>query len=204
MPAARKMLRYGLAGLGLLAVAIAGAASITGCLASIRPPAEPSDPVTVVLVDYGYHSSLVLSTPEGGSIEYAYGEWDWFALNKNSVFDAISTVCPSQGTLGRREHAAPPDPEPLRAHISCQEMFALAVARADAEALRQRLEARFQKAIATRIHNPETGLDHVKDDESYTCLNNCNPVVLRWLRELGCDIGGSPCFARFRVVTGTR
>ncbi len=46
----------------LLLLAGAVAAYLTGCLSSITPPGDPTNPVSVFLLDYGRHSSLAFPT----------------------------------------------------------------------------------------------------------------------------------------------
>lgn len=166
--------------------------SLAGCATTIRPPSAPRNPVVVVLVDYGKHSSLIL--PAGaGWVEYAYGEWDYFALNEDDLCTGLGALCCfNQGALGRRALTT--------ARVAAEELFELQVARADADALRNRLEERFRKRPETQVLNPLNGLTFVHDDEDYICWNNCNHVLLRWLEELGCEVGGCGCFADFRIV----
>jgi hypothetical protein len=182
-----------------LALSLACAA---GCATTIRPPADPKDPVVVVLVDYGKHSSLVLPEPAGGSVEYAYGHWGYFALNENDACTGMFALCCySQGTLGRRMLEVPPERTALRGRIACEELLELKVERAAADLLRAKLKERWERHADTKVANPLNGLTFVKDDECYICWNNCNHVVLRWLEELGCQISGCGCFADFRIVT---
>jgi len=156
--------------------------------------------VTVVVVDHGYHSSLLLPAPEGGSVEYAFGEWAWFALNRDAWYHAFSTLCwPNRGALGRRLHAAPPAQVARAGSLPCEEMLELEVERAKAGALQRRLEESFQGRIGTRVHNPLLGLDLVHGDDDYCFLVNCNHVLGRWLCELGCELGGTATFSSFRV-----
>lgn len=163
--------------------------STAGCVTFVRPPDDPRDPVTAAIVDYGYHSSLVLPLPDGGSIEYAYGSWGWFALNHDDWTNACSTLCwPNRGALGRRRRA---DPGGRRLEFR--------VAREDVDRLVRRLEERFQGKIDTRIFNPQLGLELVEDDVDYCFFVNCNHLVARWLRELGCEVTGSACFSNFRL-----
>lgn len=166
--------------------------ALAGCATTVRPPADPRDPVVVVLVDYGKHSSLIL--PSGaGWVEFAYGEWDYFALNEDDLCTGMAALCCfNQGTLGRRNLTAP--------RVHAEELFELRVSRADADALRSRLEERYGRHPETRLHNSLNGLTFVHDDESYICWNNCNHVVARWLEELGCKVGGCGCFADFRIL----
>lgn len=171
-----------------------------GCVTVIRPPASPEDPVTVAVVDHGYHSSLLLPSPEGGSVEYGFGEWDWFALNRDAWINVFGTLCwPNQGALGRRLHAAPPAQVARAGALQCEEMLEVEVARAKASALQRRLEESFQARIETRVTNPLLGLDLVHSDDDYCFLVNCNHMLGRWLRELGCELGGTATFSSFRV-----
>ena len=179
---------------------LAAAALAGGCTAVIRPPRDPVDPVTVALVDYGRHSSLILPGRDAGSVEFAYGEWNWFALNRTGFFHAIAlAVWPHQGALGRRAIPVRTEPAALGPHVACEELFAIRVARADAERLLDRLEAQWRAGSAGKVENPEFGLAFVKIDDDYLLCSNCNHMTARWLRELGCDVGGSACCSSFRI-----
>ena len=172
---------------------------VAGCATTIRPPAGLKDPVVVVLVDYGKHASLVLPAP-GGSEEYAYGHWGYFALNENDVCTGMFALCCySQGTLGRRAFDVPPSRTALRGRILAEELTELAVERAAADRLRKKLSSRWDLRADTQVANALNGLTFVKDDEGYICWNNCNHVVLRWLEELGCTTSGCGCFADFSI-----
>lgn len=173
---------------------------VSGCVTVIRPPVSPEDPVLLVLVDYGYHSSLVLPLREGGSVEYAYGEWNWFALNKDSWYHAIPTLCwPTQGALGRRRLAAAPGRSALRGLVSGEEMLEFRVARSRAEALVADLDELFRRYLDTQVYNPVNDLTFVHGEDDYWCLSNCNHILARWLRELGCDVAGSALFSSWRL-----
>ena len=115
-------------GMPLLAVLVC----MTACVTSIRPPAEPKDPVSVALIDYGYHASLALPTADGGCVEYAYGEWEWFALNNDAWYRVFPALCwPTRGALGRRALRFPPD-------VASEETLVFQVGRAEAAALLDR------------------------------------------------------------------
>lgn len=174
---------------------------IGGCATTIRPPASLCDPVVVVLVNYGKHASLVLPA-SGGSTEFAYGHWGYFALNENDLCTGMFALCCySQGTLGQRSFDVAPCRAGLHGRISAESLTELKVERAKAEELRAKLEARWERYAETKAANSLNGLTFVKDDESYMCWNNCNHVVLRWLEALGCETSGCGCFADFKIVT---
>ena len=65
------MLLLLLAGLGLGA-----------CQQTIEPPKRVSDPVNVFVVDYGRHASLALPKEGTGLVEWSWGDWNWFALER--------------------------------------------------------------------------------------------------------------------------
>lgn len=181
------------------AVLILSLACAAGCTTTIRPPAAPKDPVVVVLVDYGHHSSLILPASGGGWVEFAFGEWDYFALNKTDLCTGmIALCCPNQGTLGRRAHAKG-DAAELLSRVRAEGLFPLTVSRERVDGLRCRLEERYHRHLETSIYSPVHDLTFVKDDETYICWNNCNHVVAAWLEELGCEVSGWACFSDFQV-----
>jgi hypothetical protein len=89
-----------ISGTGILAAGLLVVSS--GCTTSIVPPKSAPDPIEVSVVEYGRHASLVL--PEGtGAVEYAYGEWKWFALEQKQIWRVFRVLlCPADGTLGRQ------------------------------------------------------------------------------------------------------
>jgi hypothetical protein len=176
----------------LFAAALAVAAA--GCGATIRPPENPADPVDVALIDYGRHASLALPAGEKAAVEYAYGEWEWFALNQDAWYRAFPALCwPTQGALGRRALPFPP-------RVPAEEILIFRVGRAQADALLARLNARYASRTETPVHNPLVGLSFVPDDADYCATTNCNTVLADWLRELGCEVSGSACLASFSLA----
>lgn len=179
-----------LAGLGL-----------SSCTTSIVPPANPVDPVSVYVIDYGRHTSLLLPKEEGaGLIEYAYGEWNWFALDRSRWHDVFGTLLwPTQGTLGRWEWDLPADAAEIRLGIFCEDVLEISVAEESRRALLLRLDARHAQRIDTLHYQPLYQLDFVHDDRKYHLAHNCNHVLAQWLRELDCEVHGWSMFADFVV-----
>ena len=171
-----------------------------GCVTVIRPPTPVGDPVSVVVLDYGHQSSLLLPSPEGGSVEYAYGEWDWFALNRDEWYRACPTLCcPNPGALGRRRLSIPATSAAAAGVVRCRESIEVRVERAKVDSLLKSLDESFQKGLETRVDNALMQLEFVRYEVDYCFLVNCNHLVGRWLLELGCGLGGSACFSSFRV-----
>ena len=94
-----------------LPATVAAALMSGGCTVTIRPPLAPIDPVELFIIDYGRHSSLLIPDPDGsGLIEFAYGDWNWFALAKDGPLDVLPTLFfHTQGALGRWEWNVAPD-----------------------------------------------------------------------------------------------
>ena len=172
-----------------------------GCRTVIVPPAEPPDPAVVFVVDYGRHASLLLPDAARLSmIEYAYGDWGWFALDRSTALDIFPTLLwPTQGALGRWRWDIQVTGQSVRRHIACEDVLELTVDSRLVEELRKRLDARFRKHIDTLHHQQLYRLDFVHDDSKYHALYNCNHVLAKWLEELGCDVRGWAMFADFVV-----
>lgn len=183
-------------GLALLGVAVV---SSVGCEAVIAPPAASAigEAATVVVVDYGDHSSLVLPRGDGSFVEYNYGDHNWYAGGNTGVLDAIAAACwETHGTLGRRDlndkGAAPTALAAIAEHV-----HALTVDRDRAHALAALLDARFDAHLASAV---EVGALRFVDDEApYWLLANCNHRVVDWLRALGCKVSGWMIVANYRV-----
>src|SRR5438552_17258145 len=76
---------------------------LIGCSARIQPPAHPRDPVRVFIADYGRHASILLPDDDGKFIEFAWGDFDWFAANHNGIGEALAALFWSRGSaLGTR------------------------------------------------------------------------------------------------------
>jgi hypothetical protein len=173
----------------------------TGCSGTIHPPAAASDPVTVYVADYGRHSSLVLPTNNGGYVEWAFGDWDWFALGHTKWYDAMHALIWSpQSTLGRRVLGPQTNDEALCNALNAERVLPIEVPADCAAALMDQLDLRYLKHASTQIHSDYSYMDHVKDAEFYNGLHNCNHITVRWLRALGCRVDGFGFLSAFRVA----
>src|SRR5437016_2299558 len=63
-----------------------------GCMTMVTPPTHPQHPVQVFLTDQLIHSSVLLPTDDGRYIEYAFGDWNYAALNHCWPHDAIGAM----------------------------------------------------------------------------------------------------------------
>lgn len=172
---------------------------LAGCATTVVPPRAVEDPVKVFLADYGRHSSLVLPRSEHALVEYAFGEWRWFALNDTGFFSACRALgWASEGTLGRRTIPIEPETD-LRLLFPHVTLFELAVEREAVVLLLGRLDARWQRQEELAVFNDNYGFHFVPDDQRYHLFRNCNPIVAAWLRELGCQVRAPALLSNWRV-----
>jgi hypothetical protein len=179
---------------GLVAV---GGVAVVGGLAScgtvIVPPADPIDPTPVFIADYGIHASLILPRSGGGEadamVEYAYGEWEWYALSRNQWYRAPAALfSPSEGALGRRALAGPVTAASVELQTGPEQVLVVTVGRREVEALVARLDARFAAGMDRRVFNQTTLREFVPDPEAYSIRHNCNTVLASWVREIGAEV----------------
>lgn len=165
----------------------------------IVPPARPVAPVIVYVVKYGIHSRLVLPDRQRGLIQYAYGDWNYFALSQQDWNDALAALLiPTPGTLGRRQFI---NFDQLRGTFRQPDdaILSFAVAGAKVKQLLKSLNHRYYRHIQTQIENPQNRLTLVQDDHNYTLLHNSNHQLVMWLEDLECQVHGFVTFARFQV-----
>lgn len=191
-----------------------------GCVTHITPPETVAEPATVYLVDYGYHSSLILpgalSGPAAGAaagggerelLEFTFGQHDWYARNMDDWWRApLVMLFPAQACLGRRElagavaNASSGGAGPTARMLGAEEVHAITVESACAATLLHRLEMRWADGSAGALENPNVGMTFVTDPDDYWLFYNCNAAVAAWLRETGCRVGGLVVGSRWKVA----
>lgn len=177
--------------------------ALAACQHRVVPPADVADPVTVYIVDYGRHAGLAL--PEGGGrlTEWYWGDWNYFALESNSLGDGLQALFGSKGaTLGRFTFQARNAAE-VRAATDARTAQPLVVSRRAADALNAGLARRYARRRDTEIVQPD-GRRFVRDGAAYSLSYNSTHMVRDWLRALGCHVTGSGVTANFVVVRQAR
>jgi len=165
-----------------------------GC-ATVRPVADPVDPVPVFLTDYGLHSSLILPTPDARYVEYCWGDWafavenrDWYLIDgPRALFLSL------QSGFGRRFMPVDPytgDPQVPFSDPSLKRLTKFYAARADVLAVEAQLDHRFQSDEGPAKINKINGITYVKDPSHYSLIQNCNHMTAALLRRLGCQVDG--------------
>lgn len=175
----------------LLAALAALAALTSTCTSTVRPPRDPPEPQRVFVLEVARHRGLVLPDASSGWVEYAYGDYDWYALLANRWYHVFDTVLwPTPGALGRR--AIGSDAQGRPAAGPGVVLRPLTVASARAQALERALASRYAARAGEQIHNAAYGLDFVPDEASFWAFHNCNDAVAAWLEALGCDVAWAP------------
>jgi hypothetical protein len=177
-----------------------------GCATHVIVPQHVRDPQTIYLTDYGRHSSLLLPAKNGGWDEYAYGDWNYWALIRQpGWFHAMrATICSPQATLGFRHIPKTASDAELKKVLNCVRLMRLDISRERAEMLSENLAARYWRDAGSEqpIFSRYSDLYHVKDPEQYWGLHNCNHETADWLEQLGCEVRGPSILSNF-VVVGT-
>jgi hypothetical protein len=169
---------------------------LSGCVNTIRPAEKPNEPRSVYLVDLGRHTRLAFESPDGAVVEYAYGEWRWYAKMQDQWWRAPAVLLwPTQGTLGRWQW-----PAPGAAARFLDEYDGLIVLELSAEAHRvdaliAELDRDFTRRSGELLRNTTYRLDFVPYHRPYWLFNNSNHAVKGWLQELGFEVRGPGIFA---------
>jgi hypothetical protein len=173
-----------------------------GCATTILPPHAPADPVSVYVTDYGRHSSVLLPDPRGHLTEFAYGDWEWFALRHTDSGSAVRAILFSKNsTIGRRQLGVDDrdDVDHIIRATKAAHVAKIEVARDRAEALLTRLDTFYDRHLDTVTYSPFSQLWFVRYRGHYGLFHNCNHVTADWLRELGCDVRGIAMLSKFTV-----
>lgn len=182
--------------IGLLCAVLCG----LGCTPRIIPPVTPKNAVPIFIADYGRHSSLLLPDEKGGLVEFAWGDYAWFAENHTGAGNAVAALFWSGGsTLGSRHLPKLLPHDELMHSLSAKRLLSF-VAEADKAAIvREQLTDQFNRHRDTMIYNEVHHLNFVRDDGHYWFAHNCNHLTAEWLRELGCQVEGWVLYSNFEM-----
>ena len=165
----------------------------------IIPPTVPAAPVTVYVVDYGYHSRLVLPDGKVKLMQYAYGDWRYFALDRQNLGNGIvALLYPTQGTIGRRQFNNLAEFQG-QLERDRNTLLGFEVAEAKVARLLKLLDRRFRQNLPMRVKNPRNHLTFVPDDRDYIMFHNSNHELVTWLKNLDCRVKGFVALPNFQV-----
>jgi Protein of unknown function (DUF2459) len=133
-------------------------------------------------------------------MEYAYGDWNYFANNHKTLGSTVEALFASdQATLGRRVLMRSPYQAGLQEAIKAKSVVRFDAPRDRVIALDMELSKRFSQDLNSLIYTPAHDSYFVKDSEHYSVANNCNHLTARWLERLGCRVEGRVFGSRFRL-----
>ena len=178
---------------------------LSGCTNTIHPPDVPTEDRKAYLVDLGRHTRLALGTPDGEFVEYAYGEWLWYARMNDQWWRVPAVLFwPTQGTLGRQVWRAPRAGARFADRYAGLIVLELFADERKVDALIARLDRAFNDRSSHLIRNDIYGLDFVPYHRPYSLIYNSNHAVKEWLEELGFEVTGSGMFAEWEYADQTR
>lgn len=178
---------------------LVAAFSLGGCQHVIEPPVEVSNPARVFVIDYGRHASLALPQDDHSLVEWSWGDWNWYALERTGAVQGLQALFASpRSALARRSLAPAEDSQELEARVRAKEVLALTVERERVRALHRQLEARWLRRRDQAVAHPN-GRIFVPDDMRYSLSYNSVHELARWLEALGADVSGAGVTANFKL-----
>lgn len=154
-------------GAAIAAVPLVLVLAIARCEYRLVPPSPVADPVTIHVVDYGQHASLVLPSPAGTPEEWFWGDWNYYAGGKRGLFDGAEALFFShRSTLGRRSFATGRD-----LSAGC-DVLPIEVERARAARLWRSVDARYSAGSRHCERRHAEGRRFVPDEARYSLTDN--------------------------------
>lgn len=153
-----------------------------------------------LLIDYGYHSSLILQDQDGIYWEYTYGDWEWFAMNRSQWWRLpVTLFWPTTLALGRGEYS---EKKFLEMHLDqfITKRYVFEVDPRKVQALIERLNEKFEIMKNSRrdYYQHLYRLNFVPlPSENYHVFHNCNHVLINWLEQLGLKVSGVGLFSKW-------
>ncbi|MHC4846525.1 MAG: hypothetical protein ACYTCU_10245 [Planctomycetota bacterium] len=178
---------------------------LAACTTTVTPPPAPRFPVTVYVADYGRHASLLVPRPGGELVEFAYGEWKWFALGQNSMWRSPAALFwPTTATLGRRSLPGDLSDDELArlmglGTVEGTALHPIEVEKGPTASLLLMLEERHLVNRTGRPTATNHGLTFAPDPSSFSLFYNCNSAVSDWLERLGCEVSLAAPKANYEI-----
>ena len=119
-------------------------------------------------------------------VEFTYGDWDIFALNRRDAWTARKNMTfLTQGALGRKIVAREPNSPlcPLFKGYEQVKLFLSPVSKS--QKLYDNLQSAYREQLNTQVFNQVEQVYFVTYKVSYWGLHNCNHELANWLEELG-------------------
>lgn len=174
---------------------------LPGCAWRVVPPAQVADPVPVFVTEYGRHTRLALPNDSTALVEYGFGEWNFYGLEKEGWLSALRAISGfGQGALSRRELPFVKDEADFLETAQGARSARLWVERSSANDLRKELEARWRANAGAVVVRQADQIPVSRDPAPYHLLGNSNHAVANWLKRLGCSVRGYPITSGFEIT----
>jgi hypothetical protein len=172
---------------------------LSGCANTIFLPEKPVEIRKAYLLDLGRHTRLAFGLPDGGFVEYGYGEWQWYARMEDQWWRVPAVLFwPTQGTLGRREWLGPGAAARLLDEYDGLIVLEVPAEARNVDGLVAKLDRAFNRQSEQLVRNDIYHLDFVPYHRPYWLFNNSNHAVKEWLQESGYEVTGPGMFAEWK------
>lgn len=155
-------------------------------------PNCPDESETLYLLQYstwGHHSLAYYR--KSHLIEYTYGDWELFALNKRNTYTSIKNMLlPTMGALGRKSVPWEPGQPICPLFVDCVDVVPFPAPADLAQSLFEELETAYLREQSEELLNEDEGVHFVPYYEPYSVAYNCNHALAKWLEQLGGKISG--------------
>lgn len=173
-----------------------------GCAWRVIPPDEVREPTAVYLSEYGRHTRLALPDGNRRFIEYGFGDWEFYGLENRGILSGLAALAGwRDAAFSRRILPATPGGSLTPELSGSQRQLRIVVEKSRVEALRKRLEARWE-GNPERVIRSFDGVPVSRDGATYHLGRNSNHATAGWLRELGAEVRGHPVLSNFRAADG--
>ena len=179
------------------------ALGLQACTTTVVPPANVAEPARIGVLDHGNHASLVLEVADGRTVQYAYGEWRWYAMEQTGVIQGLAAVLwPTRAALGRKRLPVRLSPASVadQIRVPVEDAVYLMVEAEDVARLVGRLDRMFEEHSEARVVSGLRDLEFVPHPEPYWIGHNSNRVLAGWLEELGCRVEGPTILSDWRLA----
>jgi hypothetical protein len=174
---------------------------LSGCAWRVVPPAQVVEPVPVFVTEYGRHTRLALPNDSTAFVEYGFGEWNFYGLEKQGWLSGLRAISGlGQGALSRRELPFAQNEADFVQAAGGARSARLWVERSSVHDLRQILEARWRANAGIVVVRQEDQIPVSRDPAPYHVLGNSNHEVANWLKRLGCRVHGYPITSNFEIM----
>lgn len=155
-------------------------------------PLPSKSTVAVYLLQYstwGHHSLAFYKDDQ--LIEFTYGDWALFALDKRDLFTSLSHMLfPTMGTLGRKIVQWKPNEAIPPLFTDCKKAVPFTADKRQVNDLFNELTSAFQQRESDKVFHEEDAVWFVPYPVYYGVWNNCNHELAKWLTQLGGKVSG--------------